>query len=53
MFNVCVYIFIVLERRHSDARPYSCTYTGCTYSARTAGTLKLHMRKHTGILFIF
>ena len=36
------------RQRHSDARPFVCTYPGCSYAAKRAVTLLEHKRTHTG-----
>ena len=33
---------------HSDTRDYPCTWEGCSYAFKTKGSLKRHMRRHTG-----
>ena len=33
-------------RKHTDERPYPCTYPGCTYRSRDASTLATHAARH-------
>ena len=35
---------------HSNRREYVCEVEGCTYAFKTKGSLRRHMRRHTGTL---
>lgn len=37
---------------HTNKRDYTCLFEGCTYAFKTKGSLKRHMRRHTGLFNI-
>ena len=34
---------------HSNQRDFPCTWGNCQYAFKTKGSLKRHMRRHTGV----
>jgi KRAB domain-containing zinc finger protein len=52
--NLCPFVtsrpasLSVHKRAHAGAKPFSCSYPGCNYSAAWSSEVTKHMRKHTG-----